>query len=489
MQEKHLRQSVRLITGALLVASLPSVDSLLAGQSAPAQIETRAEDKETNVLSFFGGRVVFDVEERVRVELRENNRDFDSSVDDDNDDSWLLNRFRIGLALKPVSWLKIYSQTQDAREAFSDRSDIPGVGGAEGDDAFDLRQFFLSIGDPNHCPLTLTVGRQILNYGDNRLVADSKFGNLGRSFDAAKLRYERPDFSVDAFFARPVQIKRHEFNDSDAADNLAGVYFSTSLVPKQTTDAYFYYRDKDDDQPDLSPTNRIDPQGSWNGPAARFATIGVRAKSKPGAWSGWDYTGEFAYETGDVWVSDKRSPRFDLNALAVHASGGYTWEKCRWKPRLGLQYDHGSGDDNPNDRDFYSFQNLFPSNHARYGLMDEFSWRNLQDVQLHMNVQPIKTLDLECVYNAFWLADTQDFWYRSNGISTLRTQTPDGRDVRMIGASNFAGHEIDLVVTYEMNKHLKFQAGYSHFFAGDYLSDTGADDDADFVFAMGTVSY
>ena len=71
------------------------------------------------------------------------------SVDDDNDDSWLLNRFRLGLAFKPVSWLKIYGQTQDAREAFSDRSNVPGVRSAEGDDPFDLRQGYIEKSNVN----------------------------------------------------------------------------------------------------------------------------------------------------------------------------------------------------------------------------------------------------------------------------------------------------------------------------------------------------
>jgi hypothetical protein len=33
------------------------------------------------------------------------------------------------------------------------------------------------------------------------------------------------------------------------------------------------------------------------------------------------------------------------------------------------------------------------------------------------------------------------------------------------------------------------QAGYSHFFAGDYLDDTGAADDADFAYVMITLTY
>jgi hypothetical protein len=462
------------------------------------QVETKAkasppvEKKESqppHLLSLYDGRLVFDIEERIRGELREDNRDFDSSVHDDNDDSWLLHRFRLGLAFKPVSWLQIYGQTQDSREAFSDRANIPGVRSAEGDDTFDLRQAYVAFGDPKLFPLTFTIGRQAITYGDARLVADSRWGNFGRTFDALRLRFEEPHYWVEGFAMRPVQIERHQFNTSDSEDNFFGGYFSTDLVPKQTTDFYVFYRHKDDNQPDLDPTNRIDPEGTWNGPAARFATIGARIKSKANALGGWDYTAEAVYENGDVYQTNLDSKRFDLSAFALHASGGYTFDSIPWKPRLGLEYDFATGDDNPNDSKSQSFQNLFPSNHEKYGFMDEFGWRNIHDLRFQANVKPTKSLNLEFDYHAFWLADTHDFWYRSNGISTLRTRTPDGRDVRTIGASNFAGHEIDLTATYNFNQFIKFQTGYSHFFAGEYLADTGPSDDADFAYFMTTFSF
>ncbi|MGZ5188417.1 MAG: hypothetical protein ACXWB5_03145, partial [Kaistella sp.] len=44
-----------------------------------------------------------------------------------------------------------------------------------------------------------------------------------------------------------VQIRRHMFDDADAADNFGGAYFSTDVVPNQTTDVYVFYRDKLDE--------------------------------------------------------------------------------------------------------------------------------------------------------------------------------------------------------------------------------------------------
>lgn len=451
-------------------------------RSAPLTIEKKEEG---NVLSFWNDRLVFDFEERVRGEIRENTRDFDSSKADDNDDSWLLNRFRFGLAVKPISWLKIYGQGQDSREADSDRANIPGVRGAEGDNEWDLRQGYVALGDLEKLPLLFTMGRQSITYGDGRLVGDSRWGNFGRTFDAIRLRWEKEHhFWIEAFAMRPVQILRHEFDDSDSADNFFGVYLSTEHGSKEALDFYIYYRDKNDAQPDLDPTNRADPQGTWNGPAGHYATLGARTKNTSDKLNGWDYAAEFAYQVGEVFQTDTHSPAFDLSACAWYSAGGYTWKDGPWKPRIGLEYDFATGDRNPNDGNSESFQNLFPSNHEKYGFMDEFSWRNMHDLRLQVNAKPVKKLDLEFDFHAFWLFNTHDYWYRSNGLSPLRTRTPDGRDVRTIGAPNFAGEEIDLTATYELTKNIKLQTGYSHFFTGAYLEATGPSSDANFGYGM-----
>ncbi|MEO8440687.1 MAG: alginate export family protein [Spartobacteria bacterium] len=455
--------------------------------TSPAVPLTKKVD--ANLLSFWNGRLVIDVEERTRVEVANNTRDFNSAVRDVNDDAWLANRFRFGVAFKPISWLKLYGQTQDSREAYSKRPNIPGVRGAEGDDTFDLRQGYVALGDTKRYPLLLTVGRQAITYGDGRLVADSRWGNFGRTFDAIRLRFEEPRYWVEGFAMRPVQIERHVFDTSDPKDNFFGGYFSTTLVPQQTTDLYVFYRRKDGNQSTLDPTNTINPQGTWNGPAARFVTLGARIKSKPDSLHGWDYNVELAYENGDVYASNLKSARSDLSALALNVAGGYTAERLLWKPRVGLEYDYASGDSSATDQNSESFQNLFPSNHDKYGIMDEFSWRNLHDLRLQVNAKPCKNLELEFDFHAFWLADTHDYWYRSNGISILRTKTPDGQDVRTIGARNRAGEELDLIATYELNRNIKVQVGYTHFFAGPYLADTGASSDADFGYVMTTFIY
>jgi hypothetical protein len=60
--------------------------------------------------------------------------------------TFFLNRFRLGIAIKPVDWLKFYAQGQDSEEFRLRSSRYPGAMGAEGDNNFDLRQAYIQLG-------------------------------------------------------------------------------------------------------------------------------------------------------------------------------------------------------------------------------------------------------------------------------------------------------------------------------------------------------
>jgi hypothetical protein len=168
----------------------------------------------------------------------------------------------------------------------------------------------------------------------------------------------------------------------------------------------------------------------------------------------------------------------------MHVGGGYTFENCAWTPRLYAEYNYATGDDDPADGDIGTFQNLFPSNHNKYGVMDLFAWQNLSSPDIRFRVKPTKQISLETAFYGFWLADTNDAWYRANGTTKVRPITAASRN-----ASSYAGSEIDLLVTYQPVKFLSLWAGYSHFFAGDYLNATGRSDDVDYGYVQATWSF
>ena len=491
-------------SGALLAASLLIGSSLstFAGNEMTDGKAMPAKMPDANPLSFLDGKLVFDFQERLRWEIRDNNFDFNSDVNALTDDSWFLQRVRLGLMIKPTDWLKIYAQGQDSREINSDRPDFPGVLGAEGDDSFDLRQGYVEIGDPKQFPLTLKVGRQILSYGDERLIGAFDWNNIGRTFDAVKLRWEQKGWSLDAFAASVVVPERGSYNQSDLFNGnetkreqiFSGLYFSTTAIPVQATDVYVLHLHEN--------TNaRYLPTAKGN---TDFVTIGLRGKSKPGAFAsqpamesdgksmgdgkstpktmlapkavGLDYTYELAFQTGTV-------RGLDLTAFAAHADAGYTFDTA-WRPRLALGYSYATGDTDSKDGDIETFQNLFPTNHKFYGQADFFSWQNIHDIELDFKVSPIKSVTVRADYHAFFQATNEDSWYRANGVATVRPLSAKTKN-----ADKYEGSEIDFIATWAATKNVSIEGGYSHFFAGSYLSDTGAHDDANFGYVQATITF
>ncbi len=476
-------------SGALLAAALltGSFISAFGGTDAKSTGKTVIEPApEHNPLCFANGTICFDVQERLRLEVRDNNFDFNARSNAITDDTFLLQRFRLGVLVKPTSWLRFYAQGQDSREFESERPNIPGAAGAEGDDNFDLRQAYVEFGDPKSFPLLFKAGRQVLTFGDERLVGAFDWNNFGRTFDAAKLTWKTPKWQLDLFASSVVVIKRDEFNKSDLFNGnendreqiFSGAYFTAGDLPFGSVDLYAFW---------LSQANGINSNQQAAvatkepkvGPLSQhtsFGTYGVRVKGDPKKLHGFEFEAEGAYQNGEV-------RDLALDAWAVHAGAGYNFDVA-WKPRLWAEYNFATGDSNPADNDIETFQNLFPTNHKFYGIMDLFSWQNMHNPMLSLRVAPCKKVTATLDYHAFFLANTDDVWYRANGITPVRPLTPAART-----ASNFVGQEVDFVVTWNATKALQVQAGYAHFFAGDYVSGTGPSDDANFGYLQATLTF
>lgn len=449
---------IKLLTAILLLTAYTG----FAGEPAkkPAPVQPKPAE---NPLSFYDGKLIFDFQERLRFEIRENNFDFNSGVNALTDDSWLLQRARLGMKIAPSDWFTFYVQGQSSFEFDSDRPNIPGVLGAEGDDPIDLYQAYIQLGKKN---FNVAIGRQLLTFADERMVGTFDWNNLGRSFDAVKLHYNTDAWSLDAFAASLVVPDKDNFNQSDLFDGndtgrnqiFSGLYYSDrTLLPFQTTDLYVFHLHEDYAVGDTN-----------------FFTFGTRMKADPTKLMGFDYETEMAFQTGDVKGGD-------FTAFAGHWGAGYNWLKHSMKPRIGIEYNYGTGDSNAADGDVGTFQNLFPTNHKFYGYMDVFSWQNIHNPAVSFSFQPSKTVKVKLDYHAFWLADTNDAWYRANGVAKVRPINSS--------ASSFVGTELDATVSWKATKNLSFVAGYSHFFSGDYAKATGPSDDADFGYIQATIDF
>jgi hypothetical protein len=404
---------------------------------------------------------------------------------------YFLNRLRFHVAYTDKWWsgyIEPQSSTavSDDRFAYANAPTVPGTtkrtkNGPESD-TIDLHQAYFTIGNHKEFPLSLKAGRQELSYGEERLVGAFGWNNIGRSFDAAKVRWQNNLFGADFFSGFPVVPEDGQFDEPNKHDWFSGVYVNITKVPKTLLDLYFFSRNVDREAINAEPS----PQ--FGQPTARdIYTAGGRLKNKPGELGNWDYSLEGAYQFGDFATSGTTT-RLTQDAFMFVAQGGYTFADFWATPRLGIEYDYSSGDDNSTDGTHGTFDNLFPTNHKFYGYMDFVSLQNIQDVRGELTLKPTSRLSVALEGHGFWLANTHDSFYNVSGAP----RATGGYGIQP-GNSSFVGTEIDVIAGYALTRNAHVEAGYGHFFTGDYvnqsLAGVGGSRDADYVYVQTSINF
>jgi hypothetical protein len=209
-------------------------------------------------------------------------------------------------------------------------------------------------------------------------------------------------------------------------------------------------------------------------------TVGLRADGKA-AKEAIDYTAEAAYQTGSM---DARgtTPESDISAHAFVLKAGYT-APLGIKPRIGIEFDRASGDSDPTDDKFETFENLFPTNHPFYGFMDYVGWRNMEALRLSISIKPSSSSGVSLDYHRFSLAEESDRWYAASGAPFGPTPTAGNTETDL-------GQEIDLVAYLMVKEKLRLELGLSQFMPGDYVDvNFPASDASQFAYLQATVGF
>jgi hypothetical protein len=226
----------------MLLGMTAGISASLA-QTSPPQAQApsgfvnnwlRAQDDVWTVFDLGGQfRTRFEHRADLNIPGQPGSMDFREHGAPDSNSYWLF-RTRAHIGFKPTDWVSAYIEGRDSFSGNDRRNPDPET------DRLDLHQAYVTLGNPKEFPLSAKVGRQELVYGDERLVGSFDWNNIGRVFDAAKLRFEHSDFWVDAFAGRVVIPRDRHFNEPNDYDWFWGVYGSTAaLVPWQETQLYF----------------------------------------------------------------------------------------------------------------------------------------------------------------------------------------------------------------------------------------------------------
>lgn len=361
---------------------------------------------------------------------------------EDNSDAYGLNRVLVDVGVKPTSLLEFHFQGQDAR--------APGKEGANGAfrDPFDVRQAWVQIGAAEKGWIRARVGRQELNYGSQRLVGPLDWLNTARQFDAVKVNMGEKDLNVDLFASSVVVIDPSDFNKHRDGNNLHGAYANLNrLAGGGSLEAYALWKT----------TPVVVGSGGRVGDAD-LLTTGFHYRRKIDG--GLDVETEWATQTG-TFAAD------DISAWGTYSILGYTPSGVALSPRLSIEYQYGSGDDDPKDSTMGTFDQLFPTGHLYQGTADRIGWRNVSDVRAGIQFKPHSKLTSSVDYFSFWLANRNDGLYAVNG--SLSVAAPTG------GAhSGHVGQEIDWTFVWKPAGHVALGGGLGYFFTGKFLQETTA---------------
>jgi hypothetical protein len=116
--------------------------------------------------------------------------------------------------------------------------------------------------------------------------------------------------------------------------------------------------------------------------------------------------------------------------------------------------------------------------------MDVIGWKNLREWVATARFTPLPKTAVRIDYHDFSLYTAQDAWYRKNGVATVRPLNAAAQN-----APRSVGDELDLTCTWTPRPWVMVDVGYSKFFSGSYLSDTGASGDADFFYLQTTLKF
>ncbi|MDQ6989026.1 MAG: alginate export family protein [Mariprofundaceae bacterium] len=438
----------------VMLAALSVLPMQVAAEQTPLSAQPPQLIEASGSAMEFGGSV------RLRYEVKQD-FGFGSTAASNTQDYWL-SQLRFYMKWQASDKVNVHLEAQDARihQAFSDHSisntSTPNIF----EDQLDIHQAYVDV-HLNGGDSTLRIGRQKLNIAAQRLIASLEWVNTARVWDGLRWTSHFADnqHTVDVFITQLVPVNPTAANNHDTTgsrmfnSHFNGIYYTnTSWLADLQSEVYLLQRQESMAQDDIQ-------------------TLGIRLAYQQGDY---DADMEWMNQSGEFGGMNHQASAYHLGAgmklkaLATH---------------VGIAYNFASGDSDATDNQHQTFDNLYPLNHAYYGFMDFFSLQNMRNAELVAKTKLSKNLVLRTAWQGFWLdEEDNDAWYNA-GAKAVRQATTD--------VASDVGQEIDITLIYKLPKQkMKLVAGYSRFFSGDYIKQTGVSSaEADFLFVQSKWSF
>ena len=370
-------------------------------------------------------------------------------------DTYLLQQYLLHANLRYKDVFRFFIEGIHAQV---DERQTPALGIDE--NRYDIHQAFIDLKPfGTGTPLIVRVGRQELLFGNQRLVSPLPWGNNRRKFDGIDLFWRDASWNLDAFYVRPVPVNRSEglerkWDEYYEYQHFFGLYGTYKGWDDHGLDLYYL----------VLLDHRPRPNSADISDNLTLHTLGSRWWGKSGPW---DYEIEGAVQLGHHGGDE-------VFAWMIAMQGGYTFAEIPMTPRLALGFDWATGDHDPTDAQHNTFNQLFPLGHKYLGWLDQVGRQNILGPHIMLTFKPCKPVKMAIAYHQFFLDQNDDALYNAAGAPARRDTSGN--------SGSAVGGELDLSVAWNIDRHQKVLFGYSHFWPGSFIDQTGDNDEVDLIY-------
>ncbi len=298
-------------------------------------------------------------------------------------------------------------------------------------------------------------GRITLDVGSRRLVARNRYRNTINAFTGLDWKGKIGDKNLRVFYTLPIERKvagdirnnHAQFDQENIEVRFWGLYYSQPLLNARDQSEIFVFGLNERDTENRATKNR------------NLYTFGIRFWRKPKS-ERFDFQLETVYQSGQSRTSLLSTTTLDHWAYFHHAELGYSFNTV-WYPRMRVQFDYASGDDDPNDGQNNRFDTLYGARRFDFGptsLYGAFARSNLISPALRLQMKAGAFIKPMFSLRGFWRASTTDSWTTA-GI--------DGRQA-------YIGTQLEARLRWEpLSGNMQIEGGVAYLFAGDLMKQAG----------------
>jgi hypothetical protein len=335
-------------------------------------------------------------------------------------------RVRLGVTYDREDWY-LTAEMQDSRLLATGPDSLATTGEVNTLEPVNLHLGFrLQDAGPLDGETRIVVGRQFLQLASRRLVASNEFRNTANSYTGVSLDHRGPEGArFQLYYVLPQRrlpddregLLENEFELDNESFGLQLFGGSGEVRPRESrlTVGFGYVGLLERDSDNFQTRDR------------RLHTLGPRIAMPPQSGS-FDFEVEGFAQFGSTSLSLLPSaPEVPVAAGFVHVEAGYR-SKRQWAPRLAVQMDMATGDDN--GRSLRRFDTLFGVRRVDFSpssLYNVVGRANIIAPALRLELEPRRGTDAFMTWRGLWAESAAD------SFSTSGVRNRPGEDERFAG--------------------------------------------------------